>query len=75
MIRDLNKRKEIAQMVYNRYGNILTEKDKEDLDNEVGAAFDAYEMALNEITDLISNDKTVKDVVNYITNIKQKNNP
>lgn len=75
MIRDLNKRKEIAQMVYNRYGNILTEKDKEDLDNEVGAAFDAYEMALNEITDLISNDKTIKDVVNYITNIKQKNNP
>ena len=75
MIRDLNKRNEIAQMVYNRYGNILTEKDKEDLDNEVGAAFDAYEMALNEITDLISNDKTVKDVVNYITNIKQKNNP
>ena len=38
MIRDLNKRKELAQMVYNRYGDqfgVLTKEDKKDLEKAV----------------------------------------
>ena len=73
MIKNLNKRKELAQMVYNRYGNHLgiqlTYEDKKELGNEVGAAFDAYELALKEVTKLIADGKTTKDILQFITEV------
>jgi len=59
-------------MVYNRYGNILTNEDKKSLENEIGAAFEAYQTALDEIADLITNGQTTENIARYINNIKTK---
>jgi len=72
MIRNIKKRQELAQMVYNRYGNILTNEDKKSLENEIGAAFEAYQTALDEIADLITNGQTTENIARYINNIKTK---
>ena len=72
MIRDLNKRKELAQMVYNRYGDqfgVLTKEDKKDLEMEIGAAFEGYEMALKEVAKLITDGKTAEDIMQFITEV------
>ena len=72
IIKNLNKRKELAQMVYNRYGDQfgnLTKEDKKDLEMEIGAAFDAYELALKEVAKLITDGKTAEDIMQFITEV------
>lgn len=72
MIRNLNKRKELAQKVYDRYGdtlNPLKKEEKEEHDLEVGAAFDAYELALKEVAKLITDGKTAEDIMQFITEV------
>ena len=73
MIRNLNKRKELAQMVYNGYGENLgiqlTNEDKKELENEVGAAFKGYELALKEVTQLITDGKTKEDIIKFIMEV------
>ena len=51
-IRIKEKRKELAEMVYNNYGG-LTEEEKPDYDHEVGAAFQGYVKALQDIEKVI----------------------
>ena len=72
MIRNLNKRKELAQMVYNRYGDqfdSLTKEDKKDLEMEIGAAFEGYEMALKEVAKMISEGKNTADIMQFVTEV------
>ena len=45
----LEKRKELAQMVYDNYGGLLEECEKGYHDNEVYAAFQGYVKALHDI--------------------------
>lgn len=47
MIKSLKKRRELAEMVYARYGG-LSKEEKPEYENEVGAAFEAYEKAIND---------------------------
>ena len=47
MIKSLKKRRELAEMVYARYGG-LSKDEKPEYENEVGAAFEAYEKAIND---------------------------
>jgi hypothetical protein len=72
MIKNLNKRKELAQMVYNRYGDQfgnLTKEDKKDLEMEIGAAFEGYEMALKEVAKMIAESKNITDIMQFITEV------
>lgn len=48
MIKNLGTRKKIAKLVYCRYGGNLTIEEKNELENEVGAAMDGYELAIDE---------------------------
>ena len=60
-------------MVYNGYGENLgiqlTNEDKKELENEVGAAFKGYELALKEVTQLITDGKTKEDIIKFITEV------
>lgn len=47
MIKSLKKRRELAEMVYARYGG-LSKEEKPEYENEVGVAFEAYEKAIND---------------------------
>ena len=47
MIKSLNKRKAIAEMIYNQYV-ALTEEEKTLHEDEVGAAFKGYELAIED---------------------------
>ena len=73
MIRNLNKRKELAQMVYNSFGERLgiqlTDEDKKELRNVVGAAFNAYELALKEVAKLITDGKSTENIMQFITKV------
>ena len=74
MIKNLIKRQELAQMVYNRYGDNqegcnLTKVEKKELEHHVGVAFDAYELAPKEITTLITDGKTAEDIMQFITEV------
>lgn len=72
MIRNLNKRKELAQMVYNRYGDqfgCLTKEDKKDIEMEIGAAFEGYEMALKEVAKMIAEGKNTADIIKFVTEV------
>lgn len=51
-VRNIEKRRELAQTVYDRYGN-LTEEERRNLDHEVGAAFCGYETAMSDIAQII----------------------
>lgn len=39
MIKNINKRKELAEMTYGNYAGVLSAEEKNELENEVGAAF------------------------------------
>ena len=52
IIRNIEKRKELQQAVYDNYC-ILTNEELKGLDNEVGAAFRGYVTAMEEIVQLI----------------------
>lgn len=55
MIKNLETRKKIAKLVYCRYGNNLTIEEKKELENEVGAAMEGYELAIEEAVKLLEN--------------------
>ena len=50
MIKNIEIRKRIANTVYSRYGN-LTIEEKKELENEVGAAMEGYELAIKDIVE------------------------
>ena len=50
MIKNIEIRKRIANAVYSRYGN-LTIEEKKELQNEVGAAMEGYELAIKDIVE------------------------
>lgn len=72
-LRNIDKRRELQQDVYNNYGT-LTEEERRELDHEVGAAFRGYETAMRDIIQLLVNgdkgkwgaDTTILCVKNYI---------
>lgn len=54
ILRNIDKRRELQQDVYNNYGT-LTEEERRELDHEVGAAFRGYETAMRDIIQLLVN--------------------
>lgn len=65
MIRNIEKRKELLQMVYVQYRQ-LTEEEKKEHDMEVGAAYDGYELALKDIAQIIVDGREDSEIVNAI---------
>lgn len=53
-LRNIDKRRELQQSVYNNYGT-LTEEERRELNHEVGAAYRGYEAAMRDIIQLLVN--------------------
>lgn len=66
-LRNINKRRELQQRVYDNYGS-LTEDQRRELDHEVGAAFTGYELAIRDIAQIIVDNKQTSDTM--MDNIK-----
>ena len=49
MIRDVKKRKQLENLVYERYGIFLTPEDKIPLQREVGAILEGYELCVRDV--------------------------
>lgn len=72
-LKNFNKRKELAQQVYDVY-NPMTEEERRELNHEVGAAFRGYEIAMRDIIQILVNgdkgkwgdDTTILYIKNYI---------
>jgi hypothetical protein len=64
-LKNINKRKELAQQVYDNYSPMTEEKRKE-LYHEVGASFRGYETALQDITQLIVDGKDIEEIKTFI---------
>ena len=76
-IRDLGKRRELAEMVYASYGGTITDEEKPEYDNEVGAAFEAYVHALHDIEEQLYTERgapgrIVMDFINKILGRKEE---
>jgi len=73
-IKNIDKRKELAEIVYQGYGG-LEDDEKKEYENEVGAAFEGYAKGLRDIAQLLVNGKTsgwdgettLKVIEEYIT--------
>ena len=61
-LRNIDKRRELQQRVYNNYGS-LTEDQRRELDHEVGAAFTGYELAIRDIAQIIVDNKQTPDTM------------
>ena len=61
-LRNIDKRRELQQNVYNNYGS-LTEDQRRELDHEVGAAFTGYELAIRDIAQIIVDNKQTPDTM------------
>ena len=61
-LRNIDKRRELQQRVYDNYGS-LTEDQRRELDHEVGAAFTGYEMAIRDIAQIIVDNKQTLDTM------------
>lgn len=76
IILDIQKRKQLAQIVYDSYGGVEPEERK-DYENEVGAAFKGYAKGLTDIAQLLMDGKqgngnaetTVATITEYITTV------
>lgn len=70
IIKNIGKRKQLQQMVYDNYGQ-LTAEEKKDLDMEVGAAYQGYQQCLADICQVIADGRedgeTLAAVVEFIT--------
>ena len=76
-LRNISKRKELAQQVYDNYSP-LTEEERKELDREVGSAYMGYQTALGDIIQLIVDGKTIEDIKAFIAdqlNGKTTRNP
>lgn len=70
-LRNIDKRRELQEDVYNNYTN-LTEDERRELNNEVGAAYRGYETAMRDIIQLLVNgDKGRWDAETTILCIKK----
>ena len=61
-LRNIDKRRELQQRVYDNYGS-LTEDQRLELDHEVGAAFTGYELAIRDIAQIIVDNKQTPDTM------------
>lgn len=70
IIKNIEKRKQLQQMVYDNYGQ-LTAEEKKDLDMEVGATYQGYQQCLADICQIIAdgreNSETLTNIVKFIT--------
>ena len=70
ILKDIEKRKELQQLVYDSYGT-LDEKERKELDQVVGAALRGYELALGDIIRIIVNghddSRTIQETKDFIT--------
>ena len=70
IIKNIEKRKQLQQMIYDNYGQ-LTEEEKKDLDMEVGSALQGYQKCLSDICQIIADGRedgeTLKTIVKFIT--------
>ena len=66
-LRNISKRKELAQQVYDNYSP-LTEEERKELDREVGSTYMGYQTALCDIIHLIVDGKTIEDIKAFIAN-------
>lgn len=70
MIRNIEKRKQLAKLVYESYFN-LNQEEKKEMENEVAAAFKGYELALKDICQIIvdgrENSETLVNITDFIT--------
>jgi len=76
-IRNIAKRKELAEEIYKKY-NALTKQERDELNHEVGAALDGYETAMHDIIRLIADGGTLESIMEFITlqlNGTTKRNP
>ena len=64
-LKNINKRKELAQQIYDNYSP-MTEEERKELDHEVGASFRGYETALQDITQLIVDGKDIEEIKTFI---------
>lgn len=65
-VRNIEKRRQLAQIVYDKYG-ILTEDQRRELDHEVGAAFGGYETAMKDIAQIVvDNEQSPSDTLGKI---------
>jgi len=62
----MDKRKELAQMVYDKYTPNLTNDEKKELENEVYSSINGYEKALLDITQLIVDGKDNNEIVTSV---------
>ena len=67
MIRNFDKRKELAQLVYDKYSP-MTDEERQQLNNEVGAAFDGYEKGIRDIAQLIVDGKSIQEIKAFVCN-------
>lgn len=67
MIGNIEKRKELAQMIRDKYVP-MADEDVKVLDNEVKAAFDGYEKGMRDIAQLIADGKNMKEIKAFICN-------
>ena len=61
-LRNIDKRRELQQRVYDNYGS-LTEDQRRELGHEVGAAFTGYELAIRDIAQIIVDNKQTPDTM------------
>lgn len=66
MIKNINKRKELAEMTYGNYAGVLSAEEKNELENEVGACFNGYEKAMDEVMDIIQSGGGLEDIRKHI---------
>ena len=64
-LKNINKRKELAQQIYDNYSP-MTEEERKELDHEVGSAYMGYQTALGDIIQLIVDGKTIEDIKAFI---------
>ena len=64
-LKNIEKRRLLAQSVYDRY-TPLTEEERKELDHEVGASFRGYETALQDIIQLIVDGKDIEEIKAFI---------
>lgn len=68
-IRNIAKRRQLAEMVYSSHtakAYELTREEKDELGNEVGAAFKGYVQAIEDIACLFMQGKPIGDIKDFI---------
>ena len=66
MVKDIEKRRELENLVYGHYCPPYTLEEKMRLQREVGAAMDGYELGLREVLGYLSSGQTSERVQHLI---------